>query len=79
VRTDVNAAQVATFFVAAVEGTMSMAKNAQDPKLLRDNFTTLQTYLAALRPPSSTPQATRKDDHHAPARRPQRYSRVGRE
>lgn len=50
VRSDVKPEQVATFFVAAVEGTISMAKNAQDPKLLRDNFTMLQTYLAALRP-----------------------------
>jgi TetR/AcrR family transcriptional regulator, transcriptional repressor for nem operon len=79
VRTDVNAAQVATFFVAVVEGTISMAKNAQDPKLLRDNFTLLQTYLAALRPPSNAQQATRKDDHHAPARRPQHQSIAGRE
>ncbi len=79
VRTDVNAAQVATFFVAVVEGTMSMAKNAQDPQLVRDNFTLLQTYLAALRPPSSAQQATRKDDAHAPVRRPQRHSMAGRE
>jgi AcrR family transcriptional regulator len=50
VRVDVKPAQVATFFVAAVEGTISMAKNAQDPKLLQDNFTMLQTYLTALRP-----------------------------
>jgi AcrR family transcriptional regulator len=49
VRSDVKPEQVATFFVAAVEGTISMAKNAQDPKLLQDNFTMLQTYLAALR------------------------------
>jgi hypothetical protein len=59
VRVDVNAAQVATFFVAAVEGTISMAKNAQDPQLLRDNFTMLQTYLAALRPTRGAPRATR--------------------
>lgn len=59
VRADVNAAQVATFFVAAVEGTISMAKNAQDPKLLQGNFTMLQMYLAALRPTLSEPQATR--------------------
>jgi AcrR family transcriptional regulator len=59
VRVDVNAAQVATFFVAAVEGTISMAKNAQDPKLLRGNFTMLQTYLAALRSTPNEPRATR--------------------
>lgn len=59
VRADANAAQVATFFVAAVEGTISMAKNAQDPKLLQGNFTMLQTYLAALRPSQSEPPATR--------------------
>lgn len=53
VRTDVDAAQVATFFVAAVEGTISMAKNAQDPKLLQGNFTMLQTHLTALRPTPS--------------------------
>ncbi|MGE0823096.1 MAG: TetR family transcriptional regulator C-terminal domain-containing protein [Candidatus Binatia bacterium] len=51
VRVDVKPEQVATFFVAAVEGTIGLAKNAQDPKLLRDNFAMLQTYLAALRPP----------------------------
>ena len=59
VRADVNATQVATFFVAAVEGTIGMAKNAQDPKLLRDNFTMLQTYLAALRPIPRGSQALR--------------------
>jgi AcrR family transcriptional regulator len=59
VRTDIDAAQVATFFVAAIEGTISMAKNAQDPKLLQDNFTMLRTYLAALRPTPSEPRARR--------------------
>jgi AcrR family transcriptional regulator len=52
VRADVKPEQVATFFVAAVEGTISMAKNAQDPKLLQNNFTMLRTYLTALRPAS---------------------------
>lgn len=50
VRADVSPEQAATFFVAAVEGTISMAKNAQDPKLLYGNFAMLQTYLTALRP-----------------------------
>lgn len=59
VRTDIHAAQIATFFVAAVEGTISMAKNAQDPKLLQDNFTMLRTYLAALRPSQSEPRTAR--------------------
>jgi TetR/AcrR family transcriptional regulator, transcriptional repressor for nem operon len=59
VRADVKPEQVATFFVAAVEGTISMAKNAQDPKLLRDNFAVLQTYLAALRPASGKVQTSR--------------------
>jgi AcrR family transcriptional regulator len=59
VRADVKPAQVATFFVAAVEGTIGMAKNAQDPKLLQDNFTMLQTYLAALRPLQGEPRSTR--------------------
>jgi len=59
VRADVKPKQVATFFVAAVEGTIGMAKNAQDPKLLQDNFTMLQTYLAALRLIPGGPQAPR--------------------
>lgn len=59
VRADVNATQVATFFVAAVEGTIGMAKNAQDPKLLQGNFTMLQTYLATLRPLQGEPRLTR--------------------
>jgi AcrR family transcriptional regulator len=59
VRADVKPAQVATFFVAAVEGTIGMAKNAQDPKLLQDNFSMLQTYLAALRPLQGEPRSTR--------------------
>jgi hypothetical protein len=59
VRVDINASQVATFFVAAVEGTIGMAKNAQDPKLLQNNFTMLQTYLAALRPLRGGPRSTR--------------------
>ena len=54
VRTDVKPEHVATFFVAAIEGTISMAKNGQDLKLLRDNFAMLQTYLAALRPTPGT-------------------------
>ncbi len=58
VRADVKPAQVATFFVAAVEGTIGMAKNAQDPKLLQDNFTMLQTYLAALCPLQGEPRST---------------------
>lgn len=59
VRADVDAALVATFFVAAVEGTISMAKNAQDLKLVQGNFTMLQMYLAALRPAPAEPQARR--------------------
>ena len=59
VRADVKPAQVATFFVAAVEGTIGMAKNAQDQKLLQDNFTMLQTYLATLRPVPRERQSTR--------------------
>jgi AcrR family transcriptional regulator len=68
--TDIDAAQVATFFVAAVEGTISMAKNAQDPRLVQDNFTMLWTYLAALRPPPSAPRAARTaKGTNVPARR----------
>jgi len=59
VRADINAVQVATFFVAAVEGTIGMAKNAQDSQLLQGNFKMLQTYLAALRPLSREPSKAR--------------------
>lgn len=50
VRSDIDPGQVGAFLVAAVEGTIGLAKNAQSPALLRANFAILQDYLATLRP-----------------------------
>ena len=50
VRRDVNARQVATFVVAAIEGSTSLAKSAQSAAIQRSNLTVLSEFLDGLRP-----------------------------
>ena len=50
VRKDIDCEQAATFIVAAVEGSSSLAKNSHDPKLLCACAESLVLYLEALRP-----------------------------
>jgi AcrR family transcriptional regulator len=50
VRKDVSPVKVAAFLVAAIEGIIGTAKNAQNPQLLRDAGDALLNYLDSLRP-----------------------------
>jgi TetR/AcrR family transcriptional regulator, transcriptional repressor for nem operon len=52
VRRDVDARKIATFLVAAIEGSYGIAKGARSRALLRSNFETLAAYLEGLRPGS---------------------------
>jgi TetR/AcrR family transcriptional repressor of nem operon len=52
VRSDVDARQVATFIVAAAEGSYGLAKNAQSSSMVRENLEILSLFLDSLRPPS---------------------------
>jgi TetR/AcrR family transcriptional repressor of nem operon len=42
--------EASTFLVAVYEGYISLAKNAQDPNMLRSGLRTLTRYLETLRP-----------------------------
>jgi hypothetical protein len=50
VRSDVDARQVATFIVAAAEGSYGLAKNAQSSSMVRENLEILSLFLDSLRP-----------------------------
>lgn len=50
VRKDLDAVETATFLVALYEGYISLAKNAQDPNVLRSGLKTMTRHLETLRP-----------------------------
>jgi TetR/AcrR family transcriptional regulator, transcriptional repressor for nem operon len=50
VRKEINPDETATFLIAAYEGYMSLAKNSQEPKMLRAGQKALVQYLETLRP-----------------------------
>jgi AcrR family transcriptional regulator len=50
VRSDINAKETATFFLAAWEGYAVLAKNAQDARMLQSGQRKLSHYLESLRP-----------------------------
>jgi TetR/AcrR family transcriptional regulator, transcriptional repressor for nem operon len=50
VRRDVNAAETATYIVAVYEGYISLAKNAQEGKILNSGVQRITQYLESLRP-----------------------------
>jgi len=50
VRRDLNAAETSTYLVAVYEGYISLAKNAQDGKVLNSGMQTIARYLESLRP-----------------------------
>jgi len=52
VRKDVDARRVATFLVAAVEGSYGLAKSSSSRSMVRSNFEMLATFLDGLRPVS---------------------------
>jgi TetR/AcrR family transcriptional repressor of nem operon len=49
VRRDTDPREAATFFIAAYEGYISLAKNAQDVRVLRSGKRSLTRYLESLR------------------------------
>ncbi len=51
VQAGLDAREAATFIVATYEGYISLAKNAQDPKVLQSGKKQLVRYLESLRPP----------------------------
>jgi AcrR family transcriptional regulator len=65
VRRDVNAADIAAFVVAAIEGSFGLAKGAQSSGLLRRNLEVLGTFLESLR----AEQKSRRRAATKPARR----------
>jgi AcrR family transcriptional regulator len=50
VRRDVDAGKVATFIVAAIEGSFGLAKSARSGSMLRSNLEVLESFLESLRP-----------------------------
>jgi TetR/AcrR family transcriptional repressor of nem operon len=60
VKRDVNARQVATFLVGALEGSYGLAKSARSKAMLRANLDVLSTLLESLRPEAAGPGRTRK-------------------
>jgi AcrR family transcriptional regulator len=50
VRSDVDVEKTATFILASLEGTVGLAKNAQDPAVFEASRYSLETFLDSLRP-----------------------------
>lgn len=59
VRRDVDPSETATFIMAAYEGCLSLAKNAQDARVLRSGKNSLIRYLESLRTPPPRARAKR--------------------
>ncbi len=53
VRRDAQPAEAAGFLVATVEGYVSLAKNAQDPKVMKAGIRNIVAWLQSLRPPGN--------------------------
>jgi AcrR family transcriptional regulator len=60
VRRDADAKKVASFIVAAVEGSYGLAKNARSAAMVRSNLEFLSAYLDSLRSPSNGQTAKRR-------------------
>jgi AcrR family transcriptional regulator len=60
VRRDVDAKEIATFLVAAIEGSFGLAKSARSAAVLRSNLRILSTMLDSLRPLSPRSRAAQK-------------------
>jgi TetR/AcrR family transcriptional repressor of nem operon len=56
VRRDINTADAACLLVAMVEGYASLAKNAQDPKVMKAGIRTIVDWLRSLRPKGNRKQ-----------------------
>src|SRR5580700_8568854 len=57
VRRDVDTRDAASFLIAMVEGYGSLAKNAQDPKIIKTGIKNMVGWLTSLRQPSNRKQA----------------------
>jgi AcrR family transcriptional regulator len=66
VRRDVDARQVATFVVAAIEGSTSLAKSAQSAAMQRSNLTLLSQFLDGLRPAGGGRESRRSSKRRRP-------------
>ena len=53
VRRDVNPAEAAGFLIATLEGYVSLAKNAQDAKVMKAGIRNIVDWLRSLRPPGN--------------------------
>ena len=53
VRRDVEPAEAAGFLIATLEGYVSLAKNAQDPKVMKAGIINIVGWLRSLRPPGN--------------------------
>jgi AcrR family transcriptional regulator len=60
VRRDVDAKKVASFIVAAVEGSSGLAKNARSPAMMRSNLELLSGFLDSLRPVAGNASRARR-------------------
>jgi TetR/AcrR family transcriptional repressor of nem operon len=60
VRKDLDSRKLATFLVAAIEGSFGLAKSAQSPAILRSNLEVLGTLLECLRPSDQTKKTRRR-------------------
>jgi AcrR family transcriptional regulator len=56
VRRDVKPAEAAGFLIATLEGYASLAKNAQDPKVMKEGIRNMVGWLQSLRPPGNRKQ-----------------------
>jgi AcrR family transcriptional regulator len=54
VRRDVEPSEAAGFLIATLEGYVSLAKNAQDPKVLKTGIRSIVIWLRSLRPPGNS-------------------------
>ncbi len=64
VRNDIDPARSATFIVAAIEGSLGMAKNAKSKEVLHTNFVALTEYLDTLRAAQPDKRRTRPKKRH---------------
>ena len=66
VRKDLDSRKLATFLVAAIEGSFGLAKSAQSPAILHSNLGVLGTLLECLRPSDRMRKKTRRRSRRNP-------------
>jgi AcrR family transcriptional regulator len=68
VRRDVDAPKVATFIVAAIEGSFGLAKSARSRPMVRSNLEILESFLESLRPTRKYAQRAVKPTRRKPGK-----------